>query len=350
MPKKYLFFFLLPLLFIGFFSQLVYADRGMIPVIPTASVYEPGQKAIIAWNGHEEIMILSTDVSADQETVVLEVLPLPAEPKVEIASFTAFEEIQRLIWEEGMNQFMYSSEGEARSKSVDVVFHEKIGSHNITVVKANDTSELVEWMEDFLIGSGINGEITLADYETAIDNYMGRGFRYYVLDIIIVNPEEKSVNPILYRFDSDFLYYPLVISSPIKGDTHITLFLLTENKIDKDYFPLQNAYYKTYDHSGLILLKPIQFALSKGDLSKIDLRIAEIFQDLAWLTVLQFNGKLGWLTRDFMISEDAPITDNVTVEVNIPWNLLISYTLLGAVCTLAGVASTFLIMRKKQRE
>ncbi|MEM3666844.1 MAG: hypothetical protein QW222_07180 [Candidatus Bathyarchaeia archaeon] len=39
----------------------------MIPIQPQVSVYEPGQKAIIAWNGTEEILILSTDVTANGE-------------------------------------------------------------------------------------------------------------------------------------------------------------------------------------------------------------------------------------------------------------------------------------------
>ncbi|MCJ7560066.1 hypothetical protein MUO79_05550, partial [Candidatus Bathyarchaeota archaeon] len=39
---------------------LVHADRGGLPIIPGVSIYEPGQKAIVAWNGNEEILILST--------------------------------------------------------------------------------------------------------------------------------------------------------------------------------------------------------------------------------------------------------------------------------------------------
>lgn len=122
----------------------------MIPVSPEVSVYEPGQKAIVAWNGQEEILILSTDVTSSSETLVLELLPLPSEPEVEAASFQSFEEIQRLIWEEGLNQFMYSSKDGARSGSVEVVFHEEIGAHDITVVRATGAVELVDWMKDFL--------------------------------------------------------------------------------------------------------------------------------------------------------------------------------------------------------
>ena len=335
-------FFLLVL----FSVSSVYADRGMIPVSPEVSVYEPGQKAIVAWNGEEEILILSTDVTSSMETLVLELLPLPSEPEVELASFRSFEEIQRLIWEEGVNQFMYSTKSEARSGSVEVVFHEEIGAHDITVVRATDAGELVDWIENFLQANNVNETVSLGDFEPVVKDYMGRGFRYYVLDLITATSDERSVDPILYRFSSSFLYYPLVITSPVPGETEITLFLLTEGKVNKDYPPMQRAYYQVWEAESL---KPIEFVLSKGDLSKIDLRIGELFEEGAWLTVLTYEGNLSWFTRDLMIAEEAlnPAT-TVDVEVVLPSTLISLCILLGAACTLAGVVCTLLITRLKK--
>jgi len=317
----------------------------MIPVSPEVSVYEPGQKAILAWNGYEEIMILSTDVTSSQETLVLEILPLPSKPEVEAASFQSFEEIQSLIWEEGVNQF-YSTKNEARSGSVEVVFYEEIGLHNITVVKAGDASDLVSWMGNFLAGSGMDEEITLRNFESVVEDYMNRGFRYYVLDMITVSPAEKSVDPILYRFNSSFLYYPLVISSPIDGYTEITLFLLTEGKIDRDYWPMQKANYQVLGGAW----QPIEFVLSKGELSKIDLRIGENFQYSAWLTVLKFDGYLNSLNRDLMIPGEILNPDaTINVEITMPLPLIALCILLGTASTLAGVITTLLITRWKKK-
>ncbi|MFP3984906.1 MAG: DUF2330 domain-containing protein [Candidatus Bathyarchaeia archaeon] len=320
---------------------LVYADRGMIPVDPEVSIYEPGQKAILAWNGDEEVMILSTDVTSSQVTLVVEILPLPSKPVVEAASFQSFEEVQRHVWNEGLNMFMYGTEGQARSRSVEVVFHEEIGAHNITVVTASAAFELASWMRDFLENSGVECDVSLGSFESVIENYMNRGFRYYVLDLITVSPEKKSVDPILYRFSSDFLYYPLVITSPIGGNTEITLFILTEDKIDEDYFPFHKAGYTLLEGGW----KPIEFVLSKGDLSKIDLRIGEIFQHKAWLTVLKYDGKASWLTKDLMISAAPTIEPTVNVEVSWSPTIIVLSVVLGAASTLAGVISTLLITR-----
>lgn len=334
-------FFLLVL----FSVSSVYADRGLITVFPEVSVYEPGQKAIVAWNGEQEILILSTDVTSSMETLVLELLPLPSEPDVSAASFRSFEEIQRLIWEEGVNLYKGRSLGEIQAESVEVVFHEKIGAHDITVVRATNAGELVDWIDNFLQANNVNETVSLGDFEPIVKDYMGRGFRYYVLDLITVTPDERSVDPILYSFRSSFLYYPLVITSPVLGETEITLFLLTEGKVDKDYQPMRKAYYQIPGKSW----KPIEFVLSKGDLSKIDLRIGELFEDGAWLTVLKYDGNLSWLTRDLMIAEEAinPAT-TVEVEVIMPSTLIALCILLGAACTLAGVVCTLLIKRSKK--
>lgn len=332
---------------VSLYFPSVYADRGMIPIEPDVSVYEPGQKAILAWNGQEEIMILSTDVTSSQETLVLEILPLPSKPTVEAASFQSFEEIQSQIWSEATWMSHYGTKDQARSGSVEVIFHDEIGAHNITVVKASDTSELGGWMTSFLENSGVNDTVSLGSFESVIEDYMNRGFRYYVLDLITVSPEEGSVDPILYRFNSDFLYYPLVITSPVSGDTEITLFVLTEDKLVGDHSPFQKAVY----NFALGGSKPIELVLSKGDLSKIDLRIGEIFQYKAWLEVLKYDGKASWLNKDLMISgvDQTPET-TTNIDVSFLPILIVLSILVGAVCTLAGVVVTLLVTSSKPRK
>ena len=323
----------------------VHGDRGLIPVSPDVSVYEPGQKAIIAWNGQDEILILSTDVTSSKQTLVLELLPLPSEPKVESASFQSFVEIQRLIWDEGAASYGRTL-NEAKAASLEIVFNEKIGAHDITVVKATDTTELVDWMKNFLQANSITENVSLGEFEPAVEDYMGRGFRYYVLDLVTVTPEERTVDPILFHFETSFLYYPLLITSPVPGETKLTLFLLTNGKVENDYFPMEKALYQFTEG-----FKPIEFVLSKGELSKIDLRIGELFTDMAWLTALKYDGSLSWFTNDLMIAQDAlePAESvDVNVEVTVPATLIGLSIVLGAACTLAGVIGSALITRPKK--
>ena len=335
------------LVFISF--PLVYADRGGIPITPGVSVYEPRQKAIVAWNGQDEILILSTDVHSSQETLVLEILPLPSRPEIELASFQAFENIQEMIWEEGLNRYLFEAKDNARQGSVEVLFHEQIGAHNITVVTATDAVDLVSWANTFLSSSGVDRNITLGNFQTAIQDYMNRGFRYYALDLVTFQVQEKSIDPILYKFNSSTLYYPLLITSPVGGDGKIALFTLTREKLENPYWPLHLAYYQT-SHG---LWQPIQFTLSRGELSKVDLRLSELLPDGAWLSVLTYEGSIGLLNKDLMIAEEdfnPPTNNPATVMITLPSDIVVLCFLLGAASALAGVAVAFLIVRTRSKK
>ena len=65
-----------------FAARFASADCGGIPFVAGVKLFEPTQRAAIAFNGSEEILLLSTDLRSSEPTKVLEVLPLPSEPKV----------------------------------------------------------------------------------------------------------------------------------------------------------------------------------------------------------------------------------------------------------------------------
>lgn len=337
--------FLFILLFSFFPTAL--ADRGIIPIDPGVSVYEPGQKAIVAWNGEEEILILSTDVNAGGSTFALEVMPLPSNPKaIEQASFESFVHIQNLIWTYAPQVLGRHYGGKEQTQGVEVTFHERIGAHDITVVKATDATELTEWADSFLEENEISQVMSLRNFESVIEDYMARGFRYFVLDLIETSSQQKSVEPILYRFETSFLYYPLKISSPVPGETEITLFVLTNNRIQNffsySFYRLRMAYYRSGNHWA-----PIQFNLTKGELGIIDLRIGELFENNAWLTVLEYEGQMKSLTRDLMIAQSSGTPSNQDESSGNAVYVLLGVAV-GALCTLLGAALIFLVTRTKR--
>lgn len=332
--------------------SITLADRGVIPIEPDVSVYEPGQKAIVAWNGEEEILLLSTDVNAGGDTLALEIMPLPSNPNaIEKASFESFSTIQSLIWEHAPLALGRYYESKDQTEGIEVTFHERIGAHDITVVNASDVLALTEWVENFLEENEISQGISLQDFEPAIEDYMARGFRFFVIDLIEMSSQQKSVEPILYRFETKFLYYPLKISSPIPGNSKLTLFLLTNGKIYSfslpffsSYYPLKMAFYRTRSHQA-----SIQFNLTNGQLSMIDLRIGELFEGEAWLTVLEYEGQLSGLTRDLIMAKGAIATsDGVNVTGNMIYMLL--GVAVGAICASIGAIMIFLMRHVKKPE
>jgi len=286
-------------------APVALADRGMVP-ISDVSVYGPGQKAIIAWDGEEEIMILSTDVRASGNSQVLEVLPLPSKPEISKGDFASFEQIDKLIkehfptnWREQLRKGVLAPGG-----GVEIVFHEKIGAHDITVVKAGDSSELVRWAEEFLKDAGIEHRISSPRLELVAGEYIAGGINFFVFDLIEVSSEPRSIEPIKYRFDTDFLYYPLKISTLAKGWTDINLFLLTPDKLESSWLlerselPQDMKIARFYGREGT---QPLQFEVTREELASIDRDVASLLEGDAWLTALTYHGDLAHLDRDLRI-------------------------------------------------
>ena len=148
------------------------ADMGMFSITieigatSGVSVYEPGQKAIIAWNDGKEIMLLSTDVNASKETKAIRILPLSSEPTIQTGSFKSFETVQRLIDEHAPRVEIESTglmtlggplgSTVSETQGVEILFHKRMGAHDITVAKANDYTGFVEWARGFIGEAGFN--------------------------------------------------------------------------------------------------------------------------------------------------------------------------------------------------
>jgi len=85
-----------------FLANTAFADKGPIILSEGVSLSQESQKAIILHNTTEEILILGTEMRAEQETEILEFIPFPSEPQVSLAEGNPFEKIGQLITEKGL--------------------------------------------------------------------------------------------------------------------------------------------------------------------------------------------------------------------------------------------------------
>ncbi|MEM2776921.1 MAG: DUF2330 domain-containing protein [Candidatus Bathyarchaeia archaeon] len=288
-------FIIVFIIVLAFASPLAYADRGVFPIID-ANVYGPGQKAVIAWNGKIERLILSTDLYSNKEVKALEVIPFPSKPEIETGSFSAFEVIQNLMKEK-------APRAPIEKTMLEIVFHEKIGVHDVTIVKAENKEELINFMFNYLSEFNISQSLFISGRrEAVLEDYLNRGFHYWVFDLIDLNLEAGSIEPLVYEFQSSFLYYPMKISSLAEGSTKITLYLITSEPINESDLPAKMSLAKYFP-----INQPIQFQLSKEELSKIDVGCFNLFASLnndefkAWLTVVKYEGELNEIDFDLEI-------------------------------------------------
>jgi hypothetical protein len=203
----------------------IYADKGSIPFNANITIFEPNQRAVIAWNEKEEILILTTDLHASDSTNVLEVIPLPSEPLVKKGDIEVFTRANKLI--NLKLQEVLKGRSEAIESAGEITFHEKIGAHDISVTRVLNKEKFIKWVQDYLKSAGVENPKIPEPMKEVIGEYLNENFTWFVFDVISLNKEIKTNEPIQYRFKTDFLYYPLKITKVENGSTSIDLIILT---------------------------------------------------------------------------------------------------------------------------
>lgn len=230
--------FLMFVLLIAFHAQTVYADRGSIPFKPNIKIFEPVQRAMIAWNGQEEILLLSTDLKASDSTKVLEVIPLPSEPVVKKGDIEVFKRATELINRKLRERHAMAlgkgrAEGVVKPPAGEVTFHKKIGAHDISVTHVLDSDGFIEWVEKYLKSAGVENPLIPEAMKEVIAEYLNEGFSWFVFDVVELDENPKTNEAIQYRFKTDFLFYPVKITRTEEGYTSIKLLILTPLLLSK---------------------------------------------------------------------------------------------------------------------
>jgi hypothetical protein len=194
---------------------------------------------MIAWNGSEEILLLTTDLYASESTKVLEVIPLPSEPVVKEGDIEIFQKAIDIINEglasraRGMGCAGKKEGPPEMEPAGEITFHEKIGAHDISVAHVLNSQGFIDWVDKYLKSAGVETPKIPEELKTVIAEYLEEGFGWFVFDVVQLEREPKTNEAIQYRFKTDFLYYPLKITRTEEGDTTIDLLILTPSF---DYF------------------------------------------------------------------------------------------------------------------
>ncbi|GEM_PF-661196 len=282
--------------------SIAFGDKGMIGIgSKEITLEESAQNAIVAWNGKEEVIILSTDAKASDSTLVLEILPLPSNPtKIEEGSFDSFIKLAEIInkkkkeiW--GMEGTKGAFNRKAHTPGVEITFHKKIGAHEITVVKVNDLDYFINWVKNFTISKGFRYTEISPEFKDTVARYLKRDIKFFVFDVIEVSKERQSIQPLVYKFKTDFLYYPFEITATSDAGNSISevnIFFITKGIINKTIIENTN------------LLPTVGFEyeieLSKSELKDISPEIADLFSSAYVMNAYRY-GTLNMLNRDVVV-------------------------------------------------
>lgn len=297
-----------------FSFPIVCGDGGIIGP-PHIYIQERAQNAIVAWNGTEEVFILSVDIQSSESSRVLRIIPLPSNPlSVTEGSFDSFTKLQEIVNEKlselWNNSRLPLDEGfgnlsPGSPNIVEVTFHDTLGVHNITIVKILDVSNFSSWAEDFAATAGLS--ITFSSkFQSTVEEYLNDNISYFVFDIIDTTEEEHSINPIIYRFKTDFLYYPLKITAASDvGETYarVNVFCIAKNRIKEEIFS-NISFYSSVGYYGYYGDYLSDITLTEDELMEISPEIYNLFKDDPILMSYEYTGYYSNLENDIIASDD----------------------------------------------
>jgi hypothetical protein len=225
---------LLAAAFFTIVTEWAVADCGGIPFKPHVAIFEPDQRAVIGFNGTEEILLLAADLRVSEPTKILQVLPLPSEPKVSKGDPQVFVKATKLINSKlprhKPQYAMGGMGGMGSPKSApagEVTFHDKIGSHDLTVTHVLDHRGFLDWVDGYLRKAGVDNPTIPEPMKAVVAEYLRDRFQWFVFDVTEVGKEIKTKEAIQYRFGTQSLYYPLRITRSEDGDTNVRLLVLS---------------------------------------------------------------------------------------------------------------------------
>ena len=251
------------------------------------SFNEPRQNGVIAWNGKEEILILSTDENSNVAGggAALSVLPLPGKPiSIQPASTKAFDDATALI-----------KRKLSRVAKGTLMLEAKIGTHNLFVWKLDSPEDFGNQVRAYIKEKydGKADALVTDDAEKVIKHYFSEGFRYFAFDLAFMPEKPQTKVAIAYRFESPYVYYPLVISRlGGMGKTRVTLAVFTPGLLH---------HFKGLRHEKIHVFGDKSVDLTAEDLKPIDPGLAKLMGTETFKgRIFEISGEMNGFEGDVM--------------------------------------------------
>lgn len=296
--------------------SLVSANRGSMIIGPRdVRLEEAGQNAIVAWNGNEEIIILSTDMKSSKSTLVLELIPLPSNPtKVKKGSPESFTKLVEVINKKAREMRQKAFGKGVETPGVEITFHKKIGVHDVTIVKVNDLDYFINWVKDFSTDRGFEYTGLPSNFKTTVSNYLNKNIDHFVFDVIETNESSQTINPLIYRFKSDYLYYPLEITATSDvgwSSSKVNVFLIAKGIVNQTV--VRNT--KLHPRTGF---DEYNISLTREELREISPELEDLFKSDPFVMNAKYFGPLNALNKDLIVYQQdisKPPTDYINLII-----------------------------------
>lgn len=150
-------------------------------------------------------------------------------------------------------------------------------------------------------------------FTDAVQDYLNRKIRYFVFDVIIANQTTQTVNPLVYRFQTDALYYPMLLTAASNLDVQrfsaVNLFLITEMSVEALLpFEHKQPRFPGRKQPGTVYASTHTATINRAELQAISPDLDELFPDDPQATYVATSILLSSVLADF--TQDLVITPN----------------------------------------
>jgi hypothetical protein len=274
--------------------------------------YEDIQQAVIAWNGKEELLVLTTRQTpkVKHDAAVISFLPLPGKPfNITGGNPNLYDKLSKKLYQLADTQWdnWYQKwKGGRGSKAFEVLMKKQIGSHNIVAIKVidKDIDAFYESLHQYIVSNF--GEDAAAfipeDGKKVFEHYIKeRDFQYFAVDFqeIKADGKPKEKEAIAYCFESPSLFYSLYISRLGGGNEKTQVQLAT-------VMPDTKIKLAGYKEESLYADSTPPLTVRSSDLRDVDKDLADFmsktnkndsFLGMVWI----ITGELNSFNQDFII-------------------------------------------------
>lgn len=359
----------------------VLADGGVVTPEPYTEVQLRSQSASIFWDGDTEKLVLATDISTSRDLSNMAwLIPVESKDKPEVtkgddAIFRILDDLfeEKVVISDILDRGALSS---TEQSGVDVIESKRINAYNITILKATNATELVNWLN-------ANGYKIKPESQFILQDYCDKGY-YFIANKIDLNgtnitssnldysksssngyvtstspsyaPNSSNPNygnrsnsnyvnrsnidyqllktPLMITFKPSEPMYPMKFSSINQGTSQIKVYVFSKTPVEdkNSLLKVQGIVENPTSHSNTL-----NTYLSKENITQ---------RNMNYVTYLSYSGNLNQLTTDsvFVSKEYEPSLDPHWQPLWISVLLKAGYILGFIIMTLAFFGGLYILL------
>jgi hypothetical protein len=184
------------------------------------------------------------------------------------------------------------------AQGVEITFQKIIGAHDVTVVRVNKEEDFLKWVDDFTVQKSLDKKQISEEFKNGLMSYLKRGINYFVFDVVNLSDAETTIKPLIYRFQSSYFYFPMLVSgiSEISGSqTKVNLFLVFDTSLKLPGQIWQGSHDYWVDDNG------VDIKLTNAELANVSTDLATLLTDDVMVRRFEMSGKLSQINKDLML-------------------------------------------------